>query len=89
MAEACHCLFLQLPALQEQDVNCLTPVGSQGQLHHWVCSGPQGWTTESLEHGPLPHLPHVPGKAAEAACCGVCPGCFAPMTATPVGPVAL
>lgn len=61
------------------------PAGSQRQLHHWLCSGPQGWTTEPLEHEPPPQLPQVPRKAAEAACCGLCPGCFA----TPVGPGAL
>lgn len=102
VAEMGRCLFIQLPALQERDAESPAPAGSslsrfQGQLHPWVCPSSQGWTTESLEHGPLTRLPHIPmssapRKAAEAAQAishEVCPGCLAPIMAIPAGPATL
>lgn len=61
MAETCHCLFLQLPA-QEWDAESMAPAvsslpGYQGQLHPWVRSGPQGWTTDSGARSPSPSAP--------------------------------
>lgn len=70
---------------------------SQGARGSCVLGFAQRRTTESLEHGPCPHLPHVPmpsapGKdvePAQATSHKVCPSCLAPITATPAGPAAL
>lgn len=66
MAETFRCLFLQLPALQEQDTNSLTPVGSQGQLLRFgfaqlLCTG----FAQVLKDGPhsqwsMDHIPTAP-----------------------------
>lgn len=62
MAETCRCLFLQLSVLQEWDAESTAPavssfLGCQRQLHPWVHSSPQGWTTVSGALSPSPPAP--------------------------------